>query len=283
MLARRRLLVLLAVMPGWLLVAACGSSGGSPTTHSFPAASIPSASTAGAASELRDWTEFGLDPQRSDATESPTGITAANVGHLSRITVHLPGTVDSSPVYLHGVSVAGAQHDVIVVTTTYGKTLAIDADSGRILWTFTPSGYDSWAGSYQISTTSPLADPDREFVYTASPDGLVHKLSLATGSEQRAAAGRPGSRSNRGARSSRRHSTPTARTCWWRPAATSATRLRIRVTWWCWNAPAAGGWRSSTRCAPTAATYRCPAAARRATRRSCPGPGRWSSPAGGGS
>jgi hypothetical protein len=185
MLDRRRLLVLLAVMPGWLLVAACGSSGGSPTTHSFPAASIPSASTAGAASELRDWTEFGLDPQRSDATESPTGITAANVGHLSRITVHLPGTVDSSPVYLHGVSVAGAQHDVIVVTTTYGKTLAIDADSGRILWTFTPSGYDSWAGSYQITTTSPLADPDREFVYTASPDGLVHKLSLATGSEQR--------------------------------------------------------------------------------------------------
>jgi outer membrane protein assembly factor BamB len=134
---------------------------------------------------LQNWPEFGLDPQRSDATNASTGITAANVGHLRRLQVALPGTVDSSPIYLHGVTVTGAVRDVVVVTTTYGRTLAIDASSGRILWTFTPPGYSGWAGSAQITVASPLADPDRLWVYAASPNGLIHKLSLADGSEDR--------------------------------------------------------------------------------------------------
>ena len=116
-------------------------------------------------------------------TELATGITSANVAHLRHITVSLPGTVDSSPIYLHEVSVDGAVHDVIVVMTTYGKTMAIDADSGKILWTFTPPGYSRWAGSAQITVASPLADPDRQYVYATSPNGLIHKLSLADGSE----------------------------------------------------------------------------------------------------
>jgi outer membrane protein assembly factor BamB len=136
-----------------------------------------------ASARLLDWPEFGLDPQRSDVSESATGITAANVAHLQQRTVALPGTVDSSPIYLHGVTVDGAEHNVIVVTTTYGKTLAIDANSGTILWVFTPPGYSRWAGGAQITVTSPVADPDRLFVYAASPNGLIHKLSLASGNE----------------------------------------------------------------------------------------------------
>src|SRR6202035_5366539 len=127
--------------------------------------------------------EFGLDAQRSDVSERATGITSANVAHLRRRTVSLAGTVDSSPIYLHGAHVAGAKHNVIVLTTTYGRTIALDADSGANLWTFTPAGYSGWAGSAQITTTSPLADPDGRFVYAASPNGLIHKLSLATGLE----------------------------------------------------------------------------------------------------
>ena len=101
-------------------------------------------------------------------------------------TVALPGTVDSSPIYLHGVSVGGRQprrdrrHDHL------RRTIAIDADSGRILWTFTPARLRGWAGSAQITTASPIADPDRRFVYAASPNGLIHKLSLADGGEDRA-------------------------------------------------------------------------------------------------
>jgi outer membrane protein assembly factor BamB len=132
---------------------------------------------------LLDWPEFGLVPGRFDATNAITGITAANVARLRRLRIALPGTVDSSAIYLHRATVAGAPHDVAVVTTTYGRTLAIDADSGRILWTFTPPDFDSWAGSSQVTTASPVADPDRRFVYAASPDGRVHKLALADGHE----------------------------------------------------------------------------------------------------
>jgi hypothetical protein len=168
-----------------VLVGACGSD--APAQVSTPTAlqsSIPPAAVASA--PLLDWPEFGLDPQRSDTSEGATGITAANVAHLHRTTVAVGGTVDSSPIYLHGALVAGTAHNVTIVTTTYGKTVAVDADHGRVLWTFTPPGYRSWAGSSQITTTSPLADPDRRFVYAASPDGLIHKLSLADGIEARA-------------------------------------------------------------------------------------------------
>ncbi len=132
---------------------------------------------------LLDWPEFGLNPQRSDFSPLSTGITASNVAHLRRIAVSLPGTVDSSPVYLHEASVAGATHSVVIVTTSYGKTLALDANSGHILWTFTPPGYSRWAGSAQITVSSPLADPDGRYVYATSPNGPIHKLALSNGSE----------------------------------------------------------------------------------------------------
>jgi outer membrane protein assembly factor BamB len=143
----------------------------------------PSNATTATASQLLDWPEFGLDPQRSDATEQQTGITAANVGHLKKIEVKLPGTVDSSPIYLHHVRIAATQRAVIVVTTTYGKTLALDPSSGAILWRFTPHSYSRFAGSAQITTATPIADPGGQFVYAASPNGQIHKLSLATGKE----------------------------------------------------------------------------------------------------
>lgn len=168
-------------------VAACGS--GTPAVSPPPTAataSIPAPARAGSAPALLDWPEFGLNPQRTDVSPDATGITAANIAHLHRLRIALPGTVDSSPIYLHGVTVAGATHDVAVLTTTYGRTLAIDANDGRILWTFTPPGYTRWVGSTQITTASPVADPDRLFVYAASPNGLVHKLSLAAGGEDRA-------------------------------------------------------------------------------------------------
>jgi hypothetical protein len=167
-----------------LAVGACGSS--APAEVSTPIAHQSAIPTpASSTQQLLDWPEFGLDPQRSDSSERATGITAANLAHLRRITVQVGGTVDSSPIYLHRVLVGAAAHNVTIVTTTYGKTVAIDADNGRVLWTFTPPGYHGWAGSSQITTTSPVADPDRRFVYAASPNGLIHKLALADGSEDR--------------------------------------------------------------------------------------------------
>jgi outer membrane protein assembly factor BamB len=86
--------------------------------------------------------------------------------------VTLDGTVDSSPIYVNGR---------FVVTTTYGRTEAIDASTGAVLWRFTPAGYSSWVGSPQITTATPVADPAGKWIYAASPGGRITKLSAATG------------------------------------------------------------------------------------------------------
>ena len=129
----------------------------------------------------QDWTRFGWDAARSNAPTGTTGITAQNVVSLVRRQVALDGTVDGSAIYLHGVQVNGVTHDAFFVTTTYGKTIAIDAAQGTVLWRYTPTGYDTWAGSYRITTATPVADPDRAHLYAASPDGYIQKLAVADG------------------------------------------------------------------------------------------------------
>lgn len=113
----------------------------------------------------QDWPMFGGNIQSTSANDEPAGITAANLHTLTLRKVALPGTVDASAIYLHHVAIGGARHDAIFVMTTYGKTLAVDADSGAILWTYTPPDYAQDAGSYRITTTTPVADPDRQAIY----------------------------------------------------------------------------------------------------------------------
>jgi hypothetical protein len=129
----------------------------------------------------RDWMQFGADVASSGSSPAPTGITVANIGSLSRRQVHLDGTVDASAIYLHGVQVNGSSHDVFFVTTTYGETIALDANSDAVLWTYTPPGFASWAGTAQITNSTPVADPDRQFIYAAAPNGTIQKLAVADG------------------------------------------------------------------------------------------------------
>lgn len=129
----------------------------------------------------QDWPMFGGNVESTGANPDPVGITAANVGTLRRRQVALPGTVDASAIYLHGVEIGGARHDAIFVTTSYGKTLALDADSGAILWEFTPSGYARFVGTYRITTSTPAADPDRSAIYATASDGVVRKLAVSDG------------------------------------------------------------------------------------------------------
>jgi outer membrane protein assembly factor BamB len=119
-----------------------------------------------------DWPEFGYSPGRQNVGPASTGITAANVAKLRRRTIQLDGTVDSSPISVGGV---------IYVTTTYGRTEAIDAKTGKVRWRFTPPTYNSYAGSAQISNMSPIADPDRTAIYAGAPDGVIRKLAIKNG------------------------------------------------------------------------------------------------------
>ncbi len=163
-----------------LMLAACG---GAPTARqpssAFPDSSVASVPVTPAVHQ--DWTQFGWDVGRSSVNTASTGIGASNVGSLRKQQVAIDGTVDASAIYLHAAQVSGAMHDVFFVTTTYGKTIAIDADSGKVLWEYTPAGYSGWAGSAQITTSTPVASEDRNFIFAASPDGHIQKLAVADG------------------------------------------------------------------------------------------------------
>ena len=160
-----------------VLTAACGSE------TIKPAKPTRADLAAAARAPSGDWTQFDYDAQRTGVGPGATGINAGNLRLLRERVVHLDGTVDSAPIELHAIDVGGTRRDVIVVTTTYGHTVAIEAQTGRTLWEFTPSDIGRYAGSYQVTTATPIADPDDRYVYAAAPDGLIHKLVLATGAD----------------------------------------------------------------------------------------------------
>jgi putative pyrroloquinoline-quinone binding quinoprotein len=163
-----------------LLLAGCGARTASidpsalPTQATLARAKIPPAA---------DWLRFNFDAQRSGVGPAAVGLGPHNVGALRLRRVRLPGTVDSSAIALHAVVVHGKRHDVLVMTTTYGRTVALDLHTAGILWQFVPSDIGSYQGSARITTTTPIADPDRQFVYAAAPDGRIHKLVVASGRE----------------------------------------------------------------------------------------------------
>jgi hypothetical protein len=126
----------------------------------------------GSAAGVQSWPLFGYDTARTNSGPAVTGITAANVRRLRHLRVRLDGTVDSSPVYRGGT---------LYVTTTYGRTEAIDARTGRVKWRFVPPAYAHVAGSAQITNASPALDPSGQYLYAAASDGRIRKLRASNG------------------------------------------------------------------------------------------------------
>ena len=156
-----------------------GSSGPTPTAQPRPTTATsqpaPTTPTPAGPDDAR-WPLFGYDAARSNAFEGDTGITPQDLGRLRRERVELPGTADSSPIFARGR---------LLLTTAYGKVVAVDAGTGKIAWTFVPDGIDGWEGTRQITQASPAADPEDAYVYSYSPDGKLHKLAIADGREVR--------------------------------------------------------------------------------------------------
>lgn len=162
-------------------LAACGSGA---VAGALQGDVAPSGARIAAAAAV-DWRTFDFDARRDGVEPFSTGIGAGNLHSLRRRIVHIGGTVDSAAIELHGLRVGARVRDVIYVTTTYGRTLAIDPGTGTILWQFTPRDIGAYAGSSQVTTATPVADPDRRWIYAASPNGFIHKLSASTGRELR--------------------------------------------------------------------------------------------------
>ena len=184
---RKALLALASILAFSTVLAACGGHPAEAATKAtVSAASTPqrlASATVPVASG--DWLRFNYDAQRSGVYPFSTGIGRSNLGTLQRRVVHLSGVADSSAVELHGVLAGGTTRDLIFLTTTYGETIAIDPATGVTVWHYAPADIGAYLGSRQIMTATPIIDPDRAYLYAATPDGLIHKLAVATGTEVR--------------------------------------------------------------------------------------------------
>ncbi len=86
---------------------------------------------------------------------------------------------DSTPILLTNIQVAGTAQQMLYQTAKNGETFAIEAQTGKIIWTYSTSGP-------QITTSTPAADPSGTAIYVPGVDGKVHKLNAATGAEMSA-------------------------------------------------------------------------------------------------
>lgn len=114
------------------------------------------------------WPVFDGDPARTGVDLAEHDVGPANV---SRLTVlwcqQLPAVADSAPVYENGR---------LFFTLLDGSTIALDSQTGRLLWRATTTGP-------KFTTASPALDPSGRWVYAYGLDGFVHRYDTQTGRE----------------------------------------------------------------------------------------------------
>lgn len=137
------------------------------TAYGTPATAVP----------RQDWLQFAFDQTKSAHNTHETKINLANVKNLKQLfKVPLNDVPDGAPVLLTGVVTAEGLRDLVYVQGQRGKVSAFDARTGAHVWS------KSFPGS-GISNASPAIDPDRQFVYANTNDGMVHKLKVGNGTE----------------------------------------------------------------------------------------------------
>ncbi|HEY0231783.1 MAG TPA: PQQ-binding-like beta-propeller repeat protein, partial [Dokdonella sp.] len=139
--------------------------------------------------QAADWPQFGYDGTHSGYNAAETTISAANVSQLATAypaAIALPANVDSAPVYARAVGTPGGTRNLLFAFgssslfdggSSTGTLMAIDADTGALVWSKTSSG------SSQHASASPAVDPARQFVYSFGLDGYVHKYAIGSGDE----------------------------------------------------------------------------------------------------
>jgi hypothetical protein len=119
-----------------------------------------------------EWLQFNI----SDAPDAaPSGQSVRRIRRLWR--TQIDGASDSSPAYVRDVPTADGPRDLLILTTMTGRTIALDARRGTLVWATDPPPGPQW------TTSSPAIDPNRRFVYSYALDGYVHKYRIGSGVE----------------------------------------------------------------------------------------------------
>jgi outer membrane protein assembly factor BamB len=125
----------------WLLAAAlvACSSGSRPASMGGGSTSSGSGGTGSAPqpTQRTDVVTYKNDLGRTGQNLTESVLTPANVNAASFGQQHLlaaDGKVDAQPLYLSGLTVQGAVHNVVYLATEADSVYAYDADSGALLW-----------------------------------------------------------------------------------------------------------------------------------------------------
>jgi hypothetical protein len=125
------------------------------------------------------------DAGRTGQNLTETALTLANVksstfGLLRTLAVD--GKVDAQPLFLSGLTVAGAAHDVVFVATEHDSVYAFDADTGTKLWQVSLLGagetLSDKRGCDQVTpeigiTSTPVIDRN------AGPNGALYVVAMS--------------------------------------------------------------------------------------------------------
>lgn len=189
--------------PALLLVAvlsACGGGGGSTTPPP------PGGTTAPPPAQATDVVTYKNDLARTgqNLTESvltPANVNATSFGLLRFLSTD--GKVDAQPLYLSGLTLQGAAHNVLFAVTENDSVYAFDADTGAVLWQVSLLGTNETVseavhGCSQVAptigiTATPVIDRSAGahgimYVVAMSKSGSsyyqrLHAIDITTGAE----------------------------------------------------------------------------------------------------
>jgi hypothetical protein len=147
-----------------------------------------------------DNTRQGQNTQETVLT--PSNVNSSTFGKVGFYSTD--GKVDAEPLYVPGVTIGGATHNVLYVVTENDSAYAFDADTGSVLWKVSTLGTGETPGvphnCDQVfpeigMTSTPVIDPKAGahgtiYMVAASQDSSgnyhqrLHALDLTTGAEQ---------------------------------------------------------------------------------------------------
>ena len=188
-----------------LALAACGGGGMSsnmPSSSGGGGNNPPPVPTQGT-----DVVTYKNDNSRTGANTTESVLTLSNVASASFGKLRFLGTdgkVDAQPLYLSGLSVQGATHNVVFVATENDSVYAFDSDTGATLWHVSLLGSGETVndlppyGCGQVTptigvTSTPVIDRTAGTLYLVAMSKTtanstyhqrLHALNLTTGAEQ---------------------------------------------------------------------------------------------------
>ncbi|HEY3929686.1 MAG TPA: Ig-like domain-containing protein [Candidatus Koribacter sp.] len=151
-----------------------------------------------------NYTTWKYDNSRDGLNPNETILTPTNVKSSfgTLFTVKVDGKIWTQPLYMNGLTIGSARHNVVYVATDHDDLYALDGDSGATLWhkSLLPTG-ESPANSTAIHSDvqplvgvvgTPVIDPASSTIYLIAQSGdangnyfhRLHALSLTSGAEK---------------------------------------------------------------------------------------------------